>query len=105
MKLICTILALLLTTLLPAQEKKTTEALYISTPITIDGVLDETVYEQSKIATDFMQIQPYNGKPSFQPTEVHLFYDQTAIYVGAMMYDRSPDRIFNFFSERDNIGL
>lgn len=97
MKLICTLLILFLFTLLQAQEKKTTEALYISSPLTIDGVLDEPVYGQSAIATDFLQIQPYNGKPSFQPTEVHIFYDQTAIYVGAMMYDSAPDSIFNFF--------
>ncbi len=104
MKLTFTILVLLVATLLSAQEKKTTEALYISTPLTIDGILDEPVYAQAKAAVDFLQIQPYNGKPSFQPTEVRIFYDQTAIYVGAMMYDSAPDSIYNFFSERDNIG-
>jgi len=88
-----------------AQEKKSVEALYISTPLTIDAILDEPVYSQVKPAKDFVQIQPYNGKPSYQPTEVHFFYDQSAIYVGAMLYDSAPDSIFNYLTERDNTGM
>lgn len=88
-----------------AQDKKTIEAHYISHPLVIDGVLDDSVYQMVKPAKDFLQIQPYNGKPSIQPSEVYYFYDQTAIYVGAMLYDSAPDSIFNFFSERDNIGM
>ncbi|HOT13592.1 MAG TPA: DUF5916 domain-containing protein [Bacteroidales bacterium] len=88
-----------------AQEKKTLEALKISNPLTIDGILDEPFYSQIAPAKDFVQLQPYNGKPSFQPTEVYIFYDQDAVYVGAMLYDSSPDSIFNYLSERDNIGM
>jgi hypothetical protein len=88
-----------------AQEKKSVEALYITTPIKIDGILDDEVYKYAKPAKDFVQLQPYNGKPSYQPSEVYFFYDQSAIYVGAMLYDSAPDSIFNFFTERDNIGM
>ena len=85
--------------------KKSMSAYYITAPINIDGVLDEEVYSLAQPATDFMQIQPYNGKPSFQPSEIRILYDQTAIYVGAMLYDSAPDSIFNFLSERDQIGM
>lgn len=90
---------------LAAQEKKSVQALNITTPITLDGKLDEAVYKQVKPATDFVQLQPYNGKPSLQSSEVFFFYDQTAIYVGAMLYDSSPDSIFNILTARDNIGM
>ncbi len=89
---------------LNAQEKKSVEALYITQPLTIDAVLDEPVYNQVAPATDFVQLQPNNGKPALQKSEVRFFYDQNAIYVGAMLYDTSPDSIFNYLSERDNIG-
>jgi hypothetical protein len=102
---IITIIALLLAANSQAQEKKSIEVLKIETPMTIDGVLDEAVYKLVKPATDFVQLQPYNGKPSFQPTEVYFFYDQTAIYVGAMLYDSAPDSIFNLLTERDNTGM
>lgn len=88
-----------------AQEKKSTEALYITTPLIIDGILDEAVYTQAKPAKDFVQMQPYNGKPSVQPSQVYFFYDQNAIYVGAMLHDSAPDSIFNLLTERDNIGM
>jgi hypothetical protein len=85
------------------QEKKKVEALYISSPLVIDGVLDEPVYKQTTPAKDFVQLQPFNGKPSFQPSEVYFFYDQTAVYVGGMLYDSAPDSIFSFLTERDEI--
>lgn len=99
------IVFLLCTVLLHAQEKKTVEALYITTPLTIDGITDEPVYKSSVPARDFVQLQPYNGQPSYQPSEVHFFYDQTAIYVGAILYDSAPDSIYNFLSQRDNTGM
>ena len=105
MKFIIAILLLLLAGIVSAQEKKSTEALYITSPITIDGELNEPDYARAQPAKDFVQLGPYNGRPSYQPSEVFILYDQTALYVGAMLYDSSPDSIFNFFSDRDNIGM
>ena len=96
--------ALLIVSGLSAQTKKSVEAYRISTPLNIDGKLDEAVYANSIPAKDFVQIQPYNGKPAMQPTEVYFFYDQTAIYVGAKLYDK-PDSIFNYLTQRDNTGM
>jgi len=101
----CILMTLLFTSLACAQEKKSVEAVRITTPITIDGILDEAVYKQVKPANNFVQLQPYNGKPAMQPTEVYFFYDQSAIYVGAMLYDSRPDSIFNILTERDNTGM
>lgn len=103
MKIICTLLLIIFTGSLVAQEKKSIEALNITTPVKIDGVLDEPAYSQAQPAKDFLQLQPYNGRPAYQLSEVYFLYDQTAIYVGAMLYD-NPDSIYNFLSERDNIG-
>lgn len=86
-----------------AQEKKTVTALYITTPVKIDGVLDEEAYSLVQPAEDFIQMAPYSGRPAQRKSDVRFLYDQTAVYVGAMLYD-DPDSIYNFFSERDNIG-
>ncbi len=103
--IITTLMAFLFAVHTFAQEKKSVEAIRIDTPLTIDGVLDEAVYKQAKPASNFVQLQPYNGKPSMQPTEAYFFYDQSAIYVGAMLYDNHPDSIFNLLTERDNTGM
>jgi hypothetical protein len=88
-----------------AQVKKSVEALYIDRPLTVDAVLDEPVYKMAMPAKDFVQLQPYNGEPSFQPSEVYFFYDQKAVYVGAMLYDSAPDSILNIFTERDQFDM
>ncbi|MBN2612790.1 MAG: carbohydrate binding family 9 domain-containing protein [Bacteroidales bacterium] len=88
-----------------AQQKRSAEALFIAEPLTIDAVLDETFYQQVAPAKDFVQLEPNNGQPSLQKSEVRFFYDQNAVYVGAMLYDTSPDSIFNFLTERDEIGV
>ncbi|TLX77457.1 hypothetical protein E9993_02135 [Labilibacter sediminis] len=103
--LILTILLSVIIQITSSQEKKSVEALQIDKPLTIDGYLNEEAYSHIAPAIDFVQLQPYNGKPSFQKTEVYFFYDQSAVYLGAMLYDNSPDSIFNFLSSRDNIGM
>ena len=99
------IFAILIIFDISAQNKKSVEAYYITSPLKIDGILNETVYRNALPAKDFVQLQPYNGKPSLQPTEAYFFYDQTAIYVGALLHDNKPDSIFNYLTERDNIGM
>jgi hypothetical protein len=105
MKFFYTVVFLLCSCNIVAQEKKSVQALYITEPVNIDANLDEPAYSKAQPAKDFLQVMPYNGQPSFQPSEVFFLYDQSAIYVGAILYDSSPDSIYNFFSERDNIGM
>ncbi len=88
-----------------SQNKKTVEALKIDHPISIDGNLNEAEYKKAIPAKYFTQLQPNNGSPAMQSSEVYFFYDENAIYVGAMLYDNSPDSIFNYLSSRDNIGM
>ncbi len=88
-----------------SQNKKTVEAVKITHPLSIDGYLNEPAYNLAKPATNFTQLQPNNGLPSLQQSEVYFFYDENALYVGAILYDNSPDSIFNYLSSRDNIGM
>lgn len=103
-QLILLLAVIMVTGNLYSQEKKSVEALRITSPLVLDGVLDEEVYQQVAPAKDFLQLQPYNGRPSMQPSEAWFFFDHQALYVGAMLYDSAPDSIFVFLSERDNIG-
>ncbi|MBK6445689.1 MAG: carbohydrate binding family 9 domain-containing protein [Bacteroidetes bacterium] len=67
----------------------------------IDGILDEEAWKAAAIAGDFMQLDPAEGKPVSQKTEVRLMYDNTSIYIGAMMHDTSPDSILHELGNRD----
>lgn len=81
--------------------KKQLNAVRISEPLRIDGMLDETVWQNAPAATDFIQNEPYNGKPAGQKSEVRFLYDDDALYVGAILYDSAPDSIFMELSKRD----
>ncbi|MBN1924613.1 MAG: carbohydrate binding family 9 domain-containing protein, partial [Prolixibacteraceae bacterium] len=100
------ILLILISVLSFAQEheRKKVTAIRISEPLKIDGILDEDVYLIAQPAKDFLQLNPHNGKPSYQSTEVRIFYDDDAIYFGAMLFD-NPDSIRSYITTRDNLGV
>lgn len=85
-----------------SQEKKRAEAVRISGSIQIDGRLDEPYWQGVSAATDFIIYNPQNGVPSANRTEVRLLYDDDALYIGAVMYDSTPDSIFAELGQRDD---
>ncbi|MBK9250994.1 MAG: carbohydrate binding family 9 domain-containing protein [Proteobacteria bacterium] len=60
----------------------------------IDGKLDEPLWKDAAIITDFTQIKPGDGTPVSERTEVRVGYDKDNLYIGAHMIDRrGPDAI------------
>jgi hypothetical protein len=82
-------------------QKKSINATRITEAPKIDGKLDEAVWQNLPVATDFTQTIPYNGRPGTQKTVVKIVYDDEAIYFGAMLYDSSPDSILTGLGRRD----
>ncbi len=87
-------------------------AIRITEPITLDGLLDESVWNVPPGATDFVQRQPVAGAvPTFR-TEARFLYDDDNLYVGVIAFDSEPDRMtinditddFNFRGT-DVVGL
>ena len=62
-------------------------AVRLTAPITLDGRLDEAVWQTPAPASNFTQSQPHQGEPAVNRTEVRFAYDDEALYVGARMYD------------------
>ena len=85
-------------------EERTITAIRVEIPPKINGILDDEVWENAPIATDFTQDSPNPGKPASHKTEVKILYDNTAIYIGAVMYDVSRDSILRELSQRDDEG-
>lgn len=72
----------------------------LQSDIRIDGLLDEEAWSKADIATDFITNSPVFGKPSARKTEVRVLYDNTAIYIGAFLYE-DPALIRKQFTARD----
>jgi hypothetical protein len=87
-------------------QKKTLQTKFISEKITLDGKLDEAIWQSVPTATDFVMFQPDNGKKveENKRTEVRVLYDNEAIYIGALMYDDEPSKILREINKRDEFG-
>lgn len=71
----------------------------------IDGNLDDETWKNIPICKDFVELRPNNGKAEdgdFK-SEVKIAYDDTGIYVSAILYDKEPSKISKQLTERDNI--
>jgi uncharacterized protein DUF5916/cellulose/xylan binding protein with CBM9 domain len=58
-----------------------------STAISLDAKLDEDAWKSATPITDFRQVDPDEGQPASQRTEVRFLFDEDALYIGAKMYD------------------
>ena len=84
--------------------KKQTKAYRSENPPEIDGELSEIEWQNAPNATDLVQLQPVaGGKPSHR-SEIKIMYDNAALYIGAQLYDTSPDSILQQVTQRDEIG-
>jgi len=76
-------------------------AVKVDAELTIDGVLDESTWMNASPLGQFIQAEPFTGMPGSERTEVRLLYDNDAIYVGVMLYDRDPSLIVTTDTRRD----
>jgi len=74
----------------------------ISSPITIDGTLTEQAWADAD-STDgvFWATIPRHGVHSRERTVVRVMYDANTLYVGAHLYDESPDDLIAAGLEQD----
>ncbi len=75
-----------------------------SAPV-IDGLLDEEVWQNAAVVDDLHQLEPVEYAEPFEPTTILLLYDDDALYVGARLYDSSPEDISALnLRQSDRIG-
>ena len=77
------------------------ERLTSSETISIDGVLDESVWQRVAPATDFLQREPATGAPATERTEVRIVYDADRLILGVMLHDSQPDAVLTNQMQRD----
>lgn len=67
-------------------------AVRASSEIRLDGRLTESAWRAAPVTDRFTQIDPEEGKPASQRTEVRVLYDDAALYVGVRLFDTGPIR-------------
>ena len=88
------------------KDRKRIKTTRITKPPKIDGILSDDAWKNAEICKDFVILRPDNGKPAPKEyqTEVRVVYDDTAIYIAAMMLDPDPKGIPMEFATRDNFS-
>jgi hypothetical protein len=88
-----------------AAGRATVRAVPAATPIRIDGRLDEQPYATVAPFSDFVQVDPNNGAPASQRTEMWLFFDRDNVYVAARCWESNPERMVANELRRDNFTI
>ena len=70
-----------------ADQKRSMSAVFIDTPMVLDGRLDEPAWDLAQPASDFIQQDPVMDGRATERTEVRLLYDKDNLYVGVYCFD------------------
>ncbi|MDP6582220.1 MAG: DUF5916 domain-containing protein [Vicinamibacterales bacterium] len=88
-----------------ARGRATMRATRVREPISLDGRLDEGVYQSVEAVGGFIQQEPDEGAPATEATESWIFYDDDTLYVAARCWDSQPERMVANEMRRDNLGI
>jgi hypothetical protein len=71
----------------PSAQSRQGTARRLTQSAVIDGRLDDTVWREAELFAGFTQREPSAGAAANERTEVRIFTDAQALYVGAWMFD------------------
>ena len=69
--------------------------------ITLDGVLDEAVWQRTVPAGEFIMQDPLLGGTPTEPTEVHFAFNNDHLYMAVVCRDSEPDKLAGNTRKRD----
>jgi len=97
------LLALLFSPLLFSQqpEERAVRAVRTVEPLTVDGKLDELVWQKAEVIDILTQREPQEGEAITEPTEIRILYDDEYLYIGVVCSDSQPDKIVASEMRRD----
>ena len=74
----------------PAADARIARSTVVASSPTIDGRLDEAVWQDAEPLGEFVQRDPAEGASATERTEVRIVTDRDALYVGAWLFDSDP---------------
>jgi RluA family pseudouridine synthase len=89
----CSVAAFAQATISSPDGRRQMQAVQATTPIVIDGALDEEAWRRAVPASGFIQADPLEGQAASEITEVRIAYDNDSLYIGALCRDSDPSGI------------
>lgn len=84
-----------------AAPRPAVEMVRIEAPPVIDGRLDDVAWSTAALLGELRQVEPVEGAPATERTEVRLLYDEEHLYIGVRCFDSQPEGIIATQSSRD----
>ena len=79
------------------------QAVALDSAPTVDGIVSgDATWSSVPPASGFWQVQPNDGLPATQRTDVYVGYTSDALYIGVMAHDDDPSGIIVSDSRRDS---
>jgi hypothetical protein len=82
-------------------EKKKYFTKHLVGSIVLDGIPSEEAWNAVEWGGDFVQWQPNEGKPPYQPSNFKILYDEKFLYIAYNCHDIAPDSIIKRMGRRD----
>ena len=79
--------------ILSASDRPTVKAHWTDNPITVDGVLDEPIWQTIQPITEFVQRLPHDGDTPSEKSEMRIVYDSKYLYIGLTFHDKNPELV------------
>jgi len=86
---------------LQAEENEKAEIRELSGNIKVDGILDESFWQQPPSIDNLTQVEPYPGEAPTENTKVWLAHNKDFLYIAIRCEDSNPDRIVATEMKRD----
>lgn len=83
------------------ENERRAQVMRTTTPPTVDGRLQDSVWTGATTIAAFTQAEPQEGAPPSEQTTVLLLYDAEFLYIGLRAFDAEPDRIVAKTRQRD----
>jgi len=85
----------------PSPPVRTIQAERATSPIRVDGRLDEAAWTLARPSSSFRQRYPTPGADPTFKTEIRVLYDDKTLYIGVTCFDPEPGKIVRRMARRD----
>jgi len=75
----------------------------LTAEVTVDGVLNEPVWQQADVLTGFSEFSPHDGIPAADSTQVLVWYSPTALHFGIRAFE-PHGAVHATLADRDKIA-
>jgi hypothetical protein len=80
---------------------RTASATRADHPPRLDGTLDDPLWADAPLVSDFRQREPLETQPATEKTEVRILYDSRHLYIGVHCFDSAPNAMVATQLRRD----